>query len=97
MSIAQVSVICLYAAVNLFAFVLMWRDKARSRENGADRIPEGLLFFLAIAFGGIGILSGMFLFRHKTRVWYFLIGIPLAALQNVVLVYAVMSWFKSLS
>lgn len=95
MSFIQTSVIFLYAAVNLLAFVLMWRDKAHSREYGADRIPEGLLFFLAIAFGGIGILAGMFLFRHKTRTWYFLIGVPFAALQNAVLVYAATAWLES--
>lgn len=94
MSPVQILVLFLYAAVNLFAFVLMWWDKSRSRKNGTERISEGFLFFLAITFGGLGIFFGMFVFRHKTRIWYFLIGIPFAALQNVIFVRFALRWLE---
>lgn len=80
-----------FAVVNLTAFIIMLSDKGRSREGGAERISEGLLFFLAAAFGSFGVYAGMFAFRHKTRKWYFLIGIPLLMLENVATLYVAYS------
>jgi len=82
MDTASIS-LAIFLALNVSAFLLMWWDKARSREWGAERISEGLLFFLAACFGSVGVYLGMFCFRHKTRVWYFLIGIPLMLAQNI--------------
>jgi uncharacterized membrane protein YsdA (DUF1294 family) len=76
-----------FLLVNLTAFLIMLADKVRSRRGNAERISEGLLFFLATAFGSVGVYVGMFAFRHKTRKWYFLIGIPLLILQNLACLY----------
>jgi uncharacterized membrane protein YsdA (DUF1294 family) len=65
----------------------MLADKIKSAKSGSARISEGLLFFLATAFGSFGVYMGMFVFRHKTRKWYFLIGIPLLMIENIALVY----------
>lgn len=73
----------LWLVLNLLAFFVMLLDKAQSRKAGAERFPEGILFFLATAFAGTGILVGMLALNHKTRKWYFLLGIPLAVIQNV--------------
>jgi uncharacterized membrane protein YsdA (DUF1294 family) len=62
-------------------------DKIKSAKPGSSRISEGMLFFLATALGSFGVYVGMFAFRHKTRKWYFLIGIPILMLENVALVY----------
>lgn len=76
--------------INLVALGVMLRDKQLSiRNNNSDRVPEGILFFLAALFGGVGIYVGMFLFRHKTRRWYFVIGIPLLIAQNLLTLYYV--------
>lgn len=77
--------LALFAFVNVVAFLIMGWDKRQSRRTGADRISEGLLFFMSIAFGALGVFVGMFVFRHKTGRWYFLIGIPFAFLQNLAL------------
>lgn len=61
----------------------MWIDKIKSRKNDVTRISEGLLFFMAVFFGSIGVYAGMFTFRHKTKKWYFILGIPLVILQNI--------------
>lgn len=76
-----------FLAVNLVAFVIMLWDKNRSKKAGAERISEGLLFFMATVFGSIGVYAGMFAFRHKTRKWYFVIGIPMLVLENIALLY----------
>jgi uncharacterized membrane protein YsdA (DUF1294 family) len=82
-------ILALFGLINLVAFLIMLDDKIKSTNPGAERISEGLMFFIAAAFGSIGIYLGMFAFRHKTRKWYFLIGIPLLIVQNMAAVYLV--------
>ena len=72
----------LFGIVNSVAWLIMLWDKMESRKSGAERISEGMLFFLATIGGSIGIYLGMFMFRHKTRKWYFLIGIPILMVEN---------------
>ncbi|MFA9262223.1 MAG: DUF1294 domain-containing protein [Undibacterium sp.] len=95
MTLIQFIAIFLGAAVNIFAFSLMGWDKHRARMNGAERISEGFLFFLAIIGGSVGVFLGMFAFRHKTRTISFLIGIPLAGLQNIILVRTIIQWLAA--
>ena len=53
----------------------------------AFRIPEATLFAIAIIGGSLGSIIGMFLFKHKTKHWYFKFGLPLILiLQLAVLV-----------
>jgi uncharacterized membrane protein YsdA (DUF1294 family) len=78
------------AGINILAFGILADDKRKSiRGNASNRVPEGLLFFLATIFGGVGIYLGMLVFRHKTRRWYFQIGIPLIILQNLLIIYLI--------
>jgi uncharacterized membrane protein YsdA (DUF1294 family) len=77
-----------FVAINLFTFLVMANDKRKSRQRGeVERIPEGLIFFMAAAFGSVGVLVGMYILRHKTRKWYFQLGIPLLIVQNLVTLY----------
>ncbi len=79
-----------FVCTNITALFIMYRDKQRSQQGSAeDRTPEGLLFFLAAALGSIGVYAGMYLFRHKTRKWYFQIGIPLLIIENVATMYVI--------
>ena len=71
-----------YVAINLMAFILTGKDKAQSMRRGVERVPEGQLFFMASMFGAAGVYAGMLLFRHKTKKWYFVIGIPLLIIEN---------------
>lgn len=76
--------------INIFSFFVMARDKRKAvRGLSTERTPEGFIFFSAIMFGSIGVLLGMYGFRHKTRTWYFQLGIPLLILQNLATVYVV--------
>lgn len=78
-----------FVFMNLLAVLIMYIDKRKSRKEGVERVSEGLLFFLATVFGSVGVFFGMFTFRHKTRKWYFLLGIPLLFLQNMALLYVI--------
>lgn len=80
--------LAILAAINILAFFIMGSDKRKSMRGGnPDRTPEGLLFFLATAFGSLGVYLGMLTFRHKTKRWYFQLGIPLLILQNFAILY----------
>ena len=77
------------AVVNLVSFLLMWSDKRRAKKDGARRIPEKTLFLTAIMGGSIGSIAGMRKFRHKTKHWYFVWGMPLILIAQIALVV----WF----
>ena len=62
-------------AVNLAGYLAMGADKKRAREN-RWRIPERTLLLLAAAGGSAGVAMGMLSFRHKTRHWKFILGVP---------------------
>ena len=82
--------------INLIAFGVMLIDKIKSAKPGAERISEGLLFFMATVFGSFGVYAGMFAFRHKTQKWYFLIGIPLLMVENLATAYLIYLFFFKL-
>lgn len=69
-------VIIYLVLINVAAFVLMGLDKRKAKKN-LWRIPEKTLFLSAILGGSAGAIAGMYVFHHKTRHWYFVIGMPL--------------------
>ncbi len=83
-------IIIYFLITNLIGFALMGIDKRRARK-GAFRIPEATLFSIAIIGGSIGSILGMLIFRHKTKHWYFKIGLPIILLIQIILI-AVMFW-----
>ena len=62
-------------AINALEFFLMGWDKRQARKGGR-RTPEKTFFLLALLGGSPGAILGMYAFRHKTRHWYFVLGIP---------------------
>lgn len=85
-----IRIIAVYLAViNLLGFMTMGLDKWKAIHH-AWRIPEFMLFLVALLGGSIGSFLGMHLFRHKTKHWYFLFGIPLImALQIIAAAYLI--------
>ena len=73
------------ATINILGFALMGTDKSRAR-NGKWRIRERTLFLFSLLGGSIGTLTGMYVFRHKTKHWYFVIGMPLILVAQLALV-----------
>lgn len=72
------------AIMNIAAFCTMGADKSKAR-RGAWRVPEKTLFLLAILGGSLGSVVGMQFFRHKTKHWYFVLGMPAILVIHVVL------------
>lgn len=73
-------ILALYLIViNITAFAMMGIDKKRAKKH-EWRIPEARLFGAALLGGGPGAVLGMYFFRHKTKHWYFVVGMPLILL-----------------
>ena len=72
------------AAINVTAFILYGVDKHRARKGG-KRIPEKILFGVAVVGGSVGALAGMYVFRHKKRHRRFKYGLPAILLAHLCL------------
>ena len=62
--------------MNLIGLAVMAMDKSKARHH-TWRIPEKTLFLVSILGGSAGTWAGMYLFHHKTKHWYFVVGMPL--------------------
>lgn len=78
------------AVLNVISFCLMGYDK-RCAKEGKWRVPEKTLFIATACFGGLGGVLGMFLFRHKTKHWYFKLFFPLLLVIQIA-VLALLAW-----
>ena len=65
--------------INLTGLLFFYADKQKALKR-RYRIPERRLFFIALAGGAVGCLTGMYLFHHKTKHARFVIGMPLLSL-----------------
>ena len=75
------------AGVNVVTFILYGVDKSRAKK-GRWRIPEKTLLLLPLLGGSVGGILGMAAFHHKTRHWYFRVGLPaMFLLQAALSVY----------
>lgn len=61
--------------LNLAAFIVCGADKSAAQRQ-RWRVPEKTLFLLAAIGGSLGMYLGMLTFRHKTKHWYFMFGMP---------------------
>ena len=75
-----------FTLINIIGFVLVALDKHKARKH-LWRIPEKYFFFIAVIGGSIGVYISMLLFRHKTRHWYFMLGIPMILALQMLLAY----------
>lgn len=79
-----------FILVNIIGFALMGIDKHKAKKR-AFRIPEATLFIVALIGGSIGSILGMYAFRHKTRHWYFVYGMPAIFILQLLLVIAILN------
>jgi uncharacterized membrane protein YsdA (DUF1294 family) len=75
-----------YITISILAFLAMGLDKSLARAH-QWRIPERVLLSLAWLGGAFGALSGMLVFRHKTRKPHFWITVIASSLLHAALIY----------
>ena len=78
-----------FIVINLTGFAMMGIDKRKAVKK-LWRIPESTLFVIAIIGGSIGSIIGMRIFHHKTRHWYFVFGMPLILILQILLTIAIL-------
>lgn len=78
-------VIAVFAVMNIIALAFYVSDKNKAKK-GAWRIPEATLIALAWAFGSVGALIGMYVYRHKTKHIKFILLVPMAFIVHLALV-----------
>ena len=68
--------------INISTFCLYGIDKSAAIKQ-KRRIPNKVLLFMAVIGGSIGALAGMYIFRHKTKKWYYTVTVPVILLIQV--------------
>ena len=76
--------------INVITFLAFAIDKLHAIK-GKRRIRIITLLGLAFVGGSAGALLGMYTLRHKTKVDYFTIGVPLIMIMQAVVVFFVMN------
>lgn len=74
--------------MSIIGFLSMYIDKRKAIKH-QWRIPEKTLFIIALLGGSIGSNLGMTICRHKTKHWYFVIGMPVILILQIIIVIGV--------
>ena len=72
--------------INIVGFIIMGVDKYKAQKR-VWRIPEKMFFTVAVLGGAIGVYAGMLVFRHKTKHWYFMLGIPAILIIELIITF----------
>ena len=70
--------------MTIVGLIIMKADKTKAEKN-KWRIKEATLFLISAIGGSLGTWAGMYLFRHKTKHWYFVAGMPLILILHIAL------------
>lgn len=88
---AEHKILIIYSVIiNFVSFAAFAVDKINACE-GRSRIRIITLLGIAFAGGSIGAILGMYIFRHKTRVDYFTVGVPLIMIMQTVVIFYLMN------
>ena len=88
---AEHKILIIYSVIiNFVSFAAFAVDKINACE-GRSRIRIITLLGIAFAGGSIGAILGMYIFRHKTRVDYFTVEVPLIMIMQAVVIFYLMN------
>ena len=78
--------------INIVAFLAMWWDKRKASQH-EWRVAEATLHILGFLGGAIGIIGGMFRFRHKTQKRFFQAITILSLVVSLIVYWFVMTQY----
>lgn len=82
---SMIKVVLIYLLLmNIAGFAAMGIDKHKAQHH-EWRIPEKTLFGISLLGGSAGTWAGMYAFRHKTKHWYFVKGMPAIFFMHLVI------------
>lgn len=76
--------------INILTFIVYGLDKYFALKQ-KSRIKVSTLILFAAAGGSVGGLLGMYVFRHKIRKDYFVIGLPLILITQILFLFWLMN------
>ena len=77
--------------INLLGFILMKMDKTYAIKK-QYRISEKAFFVISALLGSIGVYSGMYTFRHKTKHMNFVVMVPVLFILNIITTYMIFKY-----
>lgn len=80
--------LCWFALISLVTAIVTLSDKIKAKK-GSFRIPEKVLFILALLGGSVAEYFTMRLIRHKTLHKRFMVGLPLIILLQLITIILV--------
>ena len=83
-------IIVYLVVINFITFAAFAVDKINAIE-GRSRIRIITLLALAFAGGSVGAILGMYILRHKTKIDYFTVGVPLIMIMQVAVIFYLMN------
>lgn len=78
-------------AINVITLSVYALDKIAAIEDNY-RIRIVTLLGLAFIGGSVGALTAMYVFRHKIRVDYFTVGVPLIMIMQITVIFYLMNY-----
>lgn len=79
--------------INAAGFLIMLIDKRKAQKN-LWRISERSLMSIAVFGGSVGVLLGMYAFRHKTKHLKFTIGVPVILSVQILIAVFIVIWMQ---
>jgi len=80
--------------MGIVSFSLYGIDKKKAIKN-KRRISEKTLLLSSFLFGSIGGLLGMYILRHKTKHWYFVVINVVSLILHILLGYLILTKFNA--
>ena len=72
--------------INTINLILFGLDKYKAI-NKKNRIRNSTLLGLSLLGGSIGSILGMYIFRHKTKTWYYKYTTPIILIIQIITFY----------
>lgn len=80
-----------FLAISLITVIVTVYDKKAAKNRPKHRVPEKILFLLAILGGSIAEYLTMLKIRHKTKHKRFMIGLPIIILLQVISIWLILT------
>lgn len=79
-----------FLVISFITAVVTVYDKKAAKSRPKHRVPEKVLFLLALCGGSVAELLVMLKIRHKTKHKRFMIGLPLIIVVQVVVIWLIL-------
>ena len=80
-----------FVAISLITIIVTAYDKKAAKKCSKHRVPEKILFLLAILGGSLAEYLTMLKIRHKTKHKRFMIGLPIIILLQVISIWLILT------